>query len=255
MWSQLKRPLAETKGPTDLASSSSSSSSSSSTSDCGDSTSDSDGAPIEPNGSAEESRSDDDGELSPDRKSAIMLLKKCLSSAGASSTEVESWVPEIEKNMWNAVVKVADAGDNNDYKDLLAALRLYKGEVRRVNNALKNASVANALFARVRAQELEAGAISLLPPEELLPKAKRARLQDLRAKPPEESGRMEFPYKDDEMACPECGKKGFARYRKFPGVQEGCGKPESWGGAENDNRGDRCQATCTSCLAEWVFEL
>jgi len=160
----------------------------------------------------------------------------------------------IDAVVWGRLERVvADTEAEVQPDEILAAFRRYRADVRRMAAALKDASVASGLLARIRASEMCAGDIVHLPPEELLPKAKRARLQELRAMPAEDLC-QDLPFRDEQMPCTECGKVGSVRYCYLASAKEGFTKAETWGSRENEDRGERCKAQCSDCLAEWCFE-
>ncbi|CAK0837577.1 unnamed protein product [Prorocentrum cordatum] len=142
-------------------------------------------------------------------------------------------------------------------EELAVALRHYRSEVRRVCGALRDPDVARGLLERLRDGSLSAASIAALPAEQLLPEAKRARLRELRAMPPEESGRerKDLPFEDPTMVCAECGKQGRVRFGYLVSVREGYGKAETWGSKDNEERGERCKAQCGDCLAEWTYDV
>jgi len=205
------------------------------------------------------------GSSSSTRAAAGALLRRGFSAAGASTDESKVWAEEVERAAWaaaaaSAAVPSKAAPSETDALALpgdavelsSAATRQYRAEVRRLCTALKEPSSAQSLLSRLQSGDLQPMAILALPAEDLLPEAKRARLQELRAGTPEapEAWDMEDP----SMACAECGEVGGVRYNRLAEAKEGFAKAEIWGSKDTENKGDRCQAQCTRCLADWVFE-
>ncbi|CAJ1447653.1 unnamed protein product [Effrenium voratum] len=131
--------------------------------------------------------------------------------------------------------------------------RRYQAEVRRLCTALREAENAKWLQELPRRPEAAAELVRAAP-EELLPSAKMARLQELRKAPPEESGTAltRFTEVDERLHCVECGKSGV-RFQRLATSREGFNKAETWGSGED--KGERCRGHCPHCLAEWNFEL
>lgn len=184
------------------------------------------------------------------RESAHALLRRALQAAGASAEESTRWAVGTEDAFWR---NAATVGADTEHEKA-ASLRLYRAEIRRIGAALKVPAVAVDMLSRLRTGELDPACIATLPPEELLPEAKRQRLLALRSGPPEEDGRVQLPYLDVMALCRECGKAGSVRYGYVATSKEGFAKAEIWGSRENDDRRERCQARCDDCLAVWMFD-
>jgi len=190
------------------------------------------------------------------RSTARTLLQRNLVSAGASQEEAASWSLSIESAAWANVEKNFDALGDQDSAEggLSSTFRLYRAEVRRMSSALKEASVSEHLLSKFRAGEIQPVSLVAMPAEDLLPADKRARLHELRAPSHEEKSRS-LPFYDRSMTCNECGKAGSVRYCYLPSARDGFTKAETWGSSANEEKGERCQAECSECLARWHFEL
>lgn len=168
-----------------------------------------------------------------------------------------AWVAPLEAALWSKVEKFdyhADAVDTSHHQQFLAIIRAYRGDVRRIVSALRDPMGAPALLAQLRGGELTPAALAAMPPQDLLPGAKRAKLGMLSTGPREAKQDRALPNADAAMVCVECGRSGSVSWGRRPGVDDGYGNPDSWGSAGNDDRGNLCRAHCTACLAEWDFE-
>eukprot|EP00929_Paragymnodinium_shiwhaense_P066500 TRINITY_DN33369_c0_g1_i5.p1 TRINITY_DN33369_c0_g1~~TRINITY_DN33369_c0_g1_i5.p1 ORF type:complete len:243 (+),score=55.23 TRINITY_DN33369_c0_g1_i5:78-806(+) len=172
---------------------------------------------------------------------AAGVLRRGLVAAGASSSEAQAWSTALEAAARSRCPERAD----------------YRAEVRRLCAALKDGgSAEGGVVDRLRSGGAQASEVIVaLPAEALLPAAKRQRLDELRAGPPQEAALQQYLYVDESMVCAECGKAGHVRYDRIGQAKEGFAKAEIWGSKENDSYGERCQAHCSACLAEWVFEM
>ncbi|CAK0837576.1 unnamed protein product [Prorocentrum cordatum] len=191
------------------------------------------------------------------REASGSLLGRAFGGAGAEVEEAAEWTAEAEVALWSSLVEPTAPSSDASGEELAVALRHYRSEVRRVCGALRDPDVARGLLERLRDGSLSAASIAALPAEQLLPEAKRARLRELRAMPPEESGRerKDLPFEDPTMVCAECGKQGRVRFGYLVSVREGYGKAETWGSKDNEERGERCKAQCGDCLAEWTYDV
>eukprot|EP00928_Gymnodinium_smaydae_P037967 TRINITY_DN26292_c0_g1_i1.p1 TRINITY_DN26292_c0_g1~~TRINITY_DN26292_c0_g1_i1.p1 ORF type:complete len:266 (+),score=55.04 TRINITY_DN26292_c0_g1_i1:49-798(+) len=189
------------------------------------------------------------------RAAAAGILRRGLLAAGASDTEAQTWASELEAAAWDATSLEDLSGTAAEGASVEAAPRRYRAELRRLGAATKSATVAADLIARLRSGAIDARGVLALPAEELLPEAQRARLKELRtAGPLEELDVRRYDYEDPSLACAECGRTGCVKYMHLSSSREGYAKAETWGSKENDAKGERCQAQCSECLAEWVFE-
>lgn len=195
------------------------------------------------------------------RKATKQLLQKKLMCAGANWKEATDWASALEECFWGVVVAAA-AGScvspSSAYAAAAAAaaadgdaarvIRLYRAEVRRLSVAFKSPSVSRDLLQRIRSGSLLVRDIIDIPPEELLPADKLARLEATRAAtgPGDEILRHELPSGDD-TPCQKCGKTGSVSYCVVNYWREGDLLTEE----KQESRRYRCQA----CLEEWVAEV
>eukprot|EP00931_Biecheleriopsis_adriatica_P088115 TRINITY_DN62494_c0_g1_i1.p1 TRINITY_DN62494_c0_g1~~TRINITY_DN62494_c0_g1_i1.p1 ORF type:complete len:246 (+),score=65.10 TRINITY_DN62494_c0_g1_i1:68-805(+) len=193
------------------------------------------------------------------RVGARGLLQKAaaeaLSTAGEATSEAETLAEWIEASIHAA--QCSPSAEGEDALSVAGVRRRYLAEVRRMGAVLREAT-SSSWLQELRARGAEAAAeLVALPPEELLPAAKRARLTELRRMPPQESGEasQQFPDLDERLECVDCGKSGAIRYRRLASTKDGFAKAETWGSRESEEKGERCQAHCPDCFAEWYFEL
>lgn len=193
------------------------------------------------------------------RQAAGGLLERSLSAAGASQTEAAAWGRQLELAAW-AVSQGPAAGleDEDEASGAARATltsRRFRAEARRLTSALKDREVADGLLSRIRAGELQARQLVALPPEALLPAAKRARLAEEREQGLKETlFRRQDLMKDEEMQCEECHKVGGVRWMYMSTVKDGFTKAETWGSSGNSDRSERCRAQCDFCFAEWQWD-
>lgn len=205
---------------------------------------------------ASEASAGDKVESNPERSATQGLLRKTFLAAGAQAGEADAWSAAVEATLWAQVAAVDynPIGNREDDQDYVLLFRRYRSEVRRISSAFKDKASAAELIPRLRSGDLDAAVLPTLAPEELMSEAKRKQLRKLRPQTSEETLGRKQSFVDADMVCAECGKAGHVTWGRMAGPSEGYGNPDSWGARDNENQGDRCQAHCTACLAEWIFD-